>query len=179
MSVLGIFLLNFFRDPERDCVQNDDLILSPADGVVQSVEKIGPEILGEAGWMFTIFLNVFDVHVQRAPVTGTVKDVKRISGRYHPAYKEGIGTINHRVEMMVESPRGKARVSQIAGLLARRIICRLGVGDKAVQGERYGMIVLGSCVQLAVGDKFSPRVEIGTKVKGGLTVLAGLTGSNS
>lgn len=156
----------FFRDPERIPPEDPALVLSPADGVVTSVDQ------GEEGLSISIFLSVFDVHVNRAPVAGGVRRVRYLPGRYLAANLERTSQENERNEVYLETPRGEVKVTQIAGLIARRIVCRVQPGDRLKGGERFGLIRFGSRTDLRLPPGAVAIAARGDKVRGGLTAVA-------
>jgi phosphatidylserine decarboxylase len=165
-AALGIFSAWFFRDPDRPVPGDPALVLSPADGRVTEVRD------GEAGLVVTIFLNVFNVHVNRAPVAGTVVSVTHRPGRFLAAYRPEATEVNERTDLVLETARGPVAVAQIAGLIARRIVVRVAPGDRLAAGARYGLIRFGSCTQLTLPPGAEPLVKAGDAVRGGTSVLA-------
>jgi phosphatidylserine decarboxylase len=124
------------------------------------------------GTRIAIFLSVFDCHINRAPVAGVVTEVRYARGRYRPAYDRRAGSENERNDLVIHSEIGRFGVTQIAGLLARRIVCRKGPGDRVERGERIGMIRFGSRTDLLLPAGIAPRVAPGDRVRGGLTIMA-------
>lgn len=179
--VIGfIFCVYFFRDPERITPISDDLIVSPADGIVTAVERNTPypEEFGDNGKVGTrisIFLNVFNVHVQRVPVNGIVtKEVYR-PGKFINATLDKSSKDNERHSVLVTTQNGKeVAFIQIAGLIARRIICNLKTGDSVKAGMRYGIIKFGSRLDVFLPEGVEPTVLLGQTMIGGETVLANL-----
>lgn len=164
-----ILLVQFYRDPEREAPKGAPgrYLLSPADGRVVAVNR-GPDSL-----RISIFLSAFDVHVNRAPISGRVLELAHSPGRFLPAFLERSSTENERVRMRIETPdSGQVVCTQVAGLLARRIENWIEVGQVLTQGERYGMIHLGSRVDLELPLEFGARVQEGDRVRGGESVLA-------
>jgi phosphatidylserine decarboxylase len=155
----------FFRDPERKIPQGDDLILSPADGTVQRIKSVNGQII------ISIFLSIFNVHVNRIPVAGNIKRVVHKSGRFLAAFREDASDINERNEIEIENPGGNITVHQIAGVLARRVVCRVKEGQIVKAGDRFGLIRFGSRVDLYLPEAISIQVVKGQRVKGGLTVI--------
>jgi phosphatidylserine decarboxylase len=164
--ILLLFVLFFFRDPERRPPAGDGLILSPADGRVSAIET------GEAGSRISIFLSLFDCHVNRAPVAGRIREARYTPGRYRPAWQSRASSQNERNHLTIDSPGGAYGVTQVAGLLARRIVCTKASGDEVRQGERIGLIQFGSRTDLHLPPGISPLVTVGAHVYGGVTVLA-------
>ena len=164
--LLALFVLWFFRDPERPIPAADGLVLSPADGRVTGVE----DVAGRA--RIIIFLSVFNCHINRSPVAGTIIDTRYTPGRYRPAFDRRAGRDNERNHIKIRAADGEYGVTQIAGLLARRIVCRKRVGDDLQRGERIGMIRFGSRTDLLLPPGVSPLVAVGDTVRGGLTIMA-------
>lgn len=165
----ALFALYFFRDPERPLPEDPDFIYSPGDGRVMSVEAEG---LG-TDLTIRIFLSVFNVHIQRAPCSGRIQDAEYFRGGFKAAMKPE-ARANERCVLTIE-PEGRAGlvvVEQIAGLIARRIECRVGIGDTLVAGERYGLIRFGSQVALTVPAHAKVLVSVGDKVQAGVTPVA-------
>ncbi len=171
--LLAAFVVYFFRDPERAIPQGERLILSPADGKILAVKPFpdwkGP--FGESLIRISIFMSVLDVHVNRAPLTAVVNAVTHAPGRFRAAWGEGASADNEQTLTHFASPDGDVWVKQIAGLIARRIVCRLRPGDKVVAGERIGLIRFGSRVDVILPATAELKVRRGQTVKGGSTVL--------
>ena len=169
--VLAAFFLWFFRDPERAIPQAPGLVVSPADGKVTSIEQIVTPA-GERT-RISIFLNVFNVHVNRAPVAGRVREVRYQPGAFHNAMDAASADRNEQNICVMEAEDGYEVVfKQIAGLLARRIVFRHAAGDRLLRGQRVGLIKFGSRTDLLLPAGTEVRVELGAIVKGGSTVLA-------
>lgn len=170
----------FFRDPDRVVPARDGLLVAPADGTVQMiVPAVPPRELGmgdEPRVRVSIFLNVFDVHINRTPAAGTVETVAYHPGKFLNAALDKASEENERaaVRMRLDDGRDVAFV-QIAGLVARRIICRLENGQRVAAGERYGLIRFGSRTDLFLPPGVQPQVIVGQKTIGGETVIADLT----
>jgi phosphatidylserine decarboxylase len=168
--VLGVILagavLAFFRDPERPIPTDPQLVLSPADGRVTAVES------SPSATTITIFLSVLNVHINRAPVAGSVAAVNYRSGKFLAAYRPEVPVENEASELVVESEHGAVRTWQIAGLIARRIVCRVRPGQRLQAGERFGLIRFGSCTQVQLPPTARPVVQIGDRVRGGTSVIA-------
>jgi phosphatidylserine decarboxylase len=168
--VLAVFFLWFFRDPERAIPTGPGDIVSPGDGVVTQSEWI--ETSGGSRLRLSIFLNVFDVHVNRAPVAGTVKVVEHREGDFLNAMKPESVILNEQTLVVIDAGGYDVSYKQIAGLLARRIVCAVKVGDRLERGQRVGMIKFGSRVDVLMPADAVPQVKVGTRVKGGSTILA-------
>jgi phosphatidylserine decarboxylase len=168
--LLALFFLWFFRDPERPIPAGPGEIVSPADGVVTEADWI--ETAGGSRFRISIFLNVFDVHVNRSPVAGTVKAVEYREGAFLSAMKPESGILNEQTLVVIDAGGYEISYKQIAGLLARRIVCKVKPGDRLERGQRVGMIKFGSRTDVLMPADAVPRVKTGTRVKGGSTVLA-------
>ena len=150
----------------------ESAIVSPADGTVQDVVHIdGDDFVKSAGTKVIIFLSVFDVHVNRSPIAGEIKIQKYICGRFRPAYKDSVGFENERHLIGIENERLRVTVTQIAGILARRIVSWVTLDDKLEKGELYGLIRFGSCTEIVVPDNVEVLVKKGQKVYGGETII--------
>lgn len=167
VAPLLLFTIWFYRDPERAVPADPRLVLSAADGRVTVVED-GPE-----GLRISVFLNVFDVHVNRSPVPGTVRGLEYKPGEFINAMRPIAEDVNERLHLTLDTPHGPVVVTQVAGLIARRIVCRARLGDRVEAGERYGMIRFGSCtvVRLPPGTA-AALVKPGDRVTGGVTAIA-------
>ena len=171
--LLAAFLVYFFRDPERVIPQGERLILAPADGRIVAIKPFpdwrGP--FGEPLTRVSIFLSVFDVHVNRAPLTAVVNAVTHSPGRFVAAWGEAASAENEQTLIHFASPDGDVWVKQIAGLLARRIVCRVKAGRKVTAGDRIGLIRFGSRVDCILPATAELKVRRGQTVKGGSTIL--------
>jgi phosphatidylserine decarboxylase len=168
--VFALFFLWFFRDPERRIPAGPGEIVSPADGVVTEADWI--ETAGGSRLRISIFLNVFDVHVNRSPVAGVVKTVEHREGAFMNAMKPESGVMNEQTLVVIDAGGYEVSYKQIAGLLARRIVCKVKVGDRLERGQRVGMIKFGSRTDVLMPADATPQVKTGTRVKGGSTILA-------
>ena len=168
--VLALFFLWFFRDPERRIPAGLGEIVSPADGVVTEAEWI--ETAAGSRLRLSIFLNVFDVHVNRAPVAGTVKAVEYREGSFLNAMKPESVIMNEQTLVVIDAGGYEVSYKQIAGLLARRIVCSVKVGDRLERGQRVGMIKFGSRTDVLMPAEAVPQVKSGARVRGGSTILA-------
>lgn len=175
-----LWVAAFFRDPVRTTPQGDDLIVSPADGLVSMIERVPlpPELAGDNALgnqslvRVSIFMSVFDVHINRAPIPGTVRDVVYISGKFLNAELDKASEENERQHMVIEGVRGeRIGVTQIAGLLARRILTFVKPGDMVVAGQRFGLIRFGSRVDVWLPDDVAPQVALGQRAIAGETVI--------
>ncbi len=181
LLVLTLFVVYFFRDPERRIPPDQGVVVSPADGTVMSVGEVAGEAAGEvAGAAFmgetatrvTIFLSVFNVHVQRAPLGGRVDAYDYRPGRYLPAWREEASSENEQASLALATAEGPMVVRQIAGLVARRIVTYPREGDSLARGERIGLIRFGSRVDLFLPPDWTVIVGPGDRVRGGETPVA-------
>ena len=172
--VLAVWVIAFFRDPERSGERGDRLILAPADGkVVSIVETEEPAFLASRSCRVSIFMNVFDVHVNRYPTEGTVAFRHYNRGKFGHAGSEKSSLDNEQSSVGLTTSRGKVLIRQIAGLVARRIVTDHAVGTPVKQGQRLGMIRFGSRVDLFLPcDRIRFLVKPGDTTKAGLTVVA-------
>ena len=168
--LLAVFFLWFFRDPARRIPAGPGEIVSPADGVVTEAEWI--ETTAGSRLRLSIFLNVFDVHVNRAPVAGVVKAVEYREGGFLNAMKPESVIMNEQTLVVIDAGGYEVSYKQIAGLLARRIVCPVKVGDRLERGQRVGMIKFGSRTDVLMPADAVPKVKAGARVRGGSTILA-------
>ncbi len=171
VALPGLASLGFFRDPERTAPAVPGAFLAPADGRVMGVAHIEDQWVG-AATRVSIFLSPLDVHVNRAPIAGVVRAVEWVPGRYMAAYRPEASEDNERCTVSLEGDEVRVSVSQIAGVLARRIVCRARPGDKLGAGERYGLIRFGSRTDLTVPRAVDLRVQVGDRVTGGESIMA-------
>ena len=173
--ILALYFAYFFRNPKRIIVRDEDAIYSPADGTVQEIAEVEmDDFVGEPCNKVVIFMSVFNVHVNRSPIDGEIKLQKYFCGRFRPAYKDEVGFVNEHHTLGIENPRIRITVKQIAGILARRIVSWVTVQDNLKQGELYGMIRFGSCLEVVIPKDIEILVKKGEKVQGGKTVLGRL-----
>jgi phosphatidylserine decarboxylase len=171
--VLLVFCLNFFRDPERVVPQGPGLVVAPADGKVVRLGRAPDPFTGEPRQCVCVFMNVFNVHVNRAPVDATVTRIDYHEGRYINASLDKASEHNERCAIGLEDDGGgRWTMVQIAGLVARRIVCRAETGDALARGQRFGMIKFGSRVDLYLPDDYDISVGMGDKTTAGRTVVA-------
>ena len=172
LLVITLFVLFFFRDPEREIPAGAEVVVSPADGKVLLVKDIyEPDYLKRDVKQISIFLSVFNVHVNRAPWTGAVEVVKHHPGRFHVASVDKASLENEQTGMVISQGDRKILVKQIAGLIARRIVCYARPGDSIKTGDRYGLIRFGSRVDIFLPRTADIRVKPGDRVKGGQDVI--------
>ena len=166
--------LGFFRDPERETPAGPGAVLAPADGRVISVDELDDPFVGPAVRV-AIFLSPLDVHVNRSPIAGLVVGVTYSRGRFVAAYQPEAGRVNERCVVHLQGETARVTVVQIAGAVARRIVCRVGAGDKLAAGERFGMIRFGSRTDCCMPRGSQVSVRAGDRVTGGVTVLGALS----
>ena len=164
--VLIAFVLFFFRDPARRPPEGVGLVLSPADGRVSEIVR------DRQGARVSVFLSVLNCHINRSPVSGTVREAIYTRGRFHPAWQGRASGENERNRLVIRSDSGDYGVTQVAGVLARRIVCTKKQGDEVARGERIGLIRFGSRTDLQLPPGVEPLVSVGDRVKGGLTIMA-------
>jgi len=172
LFLLTLFIVFFFRDPERATPTGGNFIISPADGKVVVVRDIyEPIYLKQEVKQISIFLSVFNVHVNRSPIAGTVEIVKYNPGKFHVALVDKASLDNEQTAMVITNGKYKILVKQIAGLIARRIICYAKPGDALKTGERYGLIRFGSRVDIFLPKDAEVRVKVGDRVKGARDII--------
>ncbi|MEW5978686.1 MAG: phosphatidylserine decarboxylase family protein [Acidobacteriota bacterium] len=165
LALVG-FVAFFFRDPERRIPAETSLIVSPADG---KVVKIAPHPNGTT--RVSIFLSVLDVHINRAPVAGRIGNVSYEPGKFRVAFDDRASVENERNTLEISNEKCQVSVSQIAGILARRIVCWKASGDRVARGERIGLIKFGSRVDLLLPQNVTLTVEVGDRVQGGSSII--------
>ncbi len=170
--LLSGFLLWFFRDPERIIPDIAGAVVSPADGKITGLSPV--TIAGTRYVRISIFLNVFDVHVNRSPIAGVIRDVRYQTGKFLNAMNETSADLNEQNTVTVEGEGERVVFKQIAGLLARRIVFSKKIGDSVARGERVGMIKFGSRTDILLDASASVQIRVGDRVKGGASVLARL-----
>jgi phosphatidylserine decarboxylase len=187
---LTIFMIFFFRDPERKIPEGEGIFVSPADGKVILIQKdinpsfppltpLYPPLLrgelkgGEGGFLeVSIFMSPLDVHVNRSPCDGVVESVVYTPGKFLSAFKPEAALQNENIAMVIDGKEGRVLVRQVAGFIARRAVCRVKVGDVLRRGERYGLIKFGSRLDVYLPKDTKIMVKLGDKVKAGETVIA-------
>lgn len=175
VTMVALWVAYFFRDPERTGERGEHLVVAPADGRVVDVREIDePTFIQGPAVRVSIFMNVFNVHVNRYPVGGTVAHVDRKPGRFLNAAGERASVENEQVSVGIESSRQRVLVRQIAGLIARRIHTYSAHGDRVTQGERMGIIRFGSRVDVFMPRGAAPRLKVGDNTVAGTTVIAEL-----
>jgi phosphatidylserine decarboxylase len=172
-AAVGLFTAFFFRDPERQAPQDPGLVLSPADGKVVFLGETPPgHPLGSGAWQLSIFLSIFDVHVNRAPVGGRIVEVDYHKGEFLPAFNDKASLRNEQNAVTIQEGQTRVIFKQIAGLIARRIVFEKRVDDLVAPGERVGLIRFGSRVDVFLPREFKARVKVGERVRGGTSILA-------
>ena len=171
LTVLMIFCLNFFRDPKRVIPKQDNLILSPADGKIIKIDEVDDPNSGEKLKIVSIFLSVFNVHANRMPVDGKFIDVQYVKGRFLAAFDHKASDHNERTEIKIQTKFGIIKVKQIAGLIARRILCYANIGEKMEAGGRLGFIRFGSRTDIILPASINLQIELDQKVLGGETII--------
>jgi phosphatidylserine decarboxylase len=175
-GVLTLFFMMFFRDPERVTDAGPGEIVSPGDGhVVAIVEEEEPDYFQTKIKRVSIFLSVFDVHINRIPINGSVEYYRYSPGAFKVAYKDEASADNEQTVIGISNGSGKVLFKQIAGLVARRIVCTLKEGQLVTAGERFGLIKFGSRVDVCVPVDTEILVSTGQKVTGGITVVGRFT----
>lgn len=173
LIVVLIFVLAFFRDPDRTPPRGESLVISPADGRVVVIREVEEnEYMKSPCLQLSIFMSPFDVHVNRFPISGRVAYFKHIPGKHLVAFDEKSSDRNERTHIAIENGTTRVFFKQIAGFIARRIITSVQVGDNAIAGERFGMIRFGSRVDVIVPSNSDVKVKVGDRTVAGETVLA-------
>lgn len=160
------FMVFFFRDPERAVPIDDGIIVSAADGTVTRVEE------NENGKLVSVFLSPLNVHINRSPIGGQVSKIEYVVGKKLPATSDRASFVNERNSLTIKNDRMTVVCTQIAGILARRIVCRVKAGDNLAIGERFGMIKFSSRTDVLMPGSVELAVRVGDKVTGGVTVIA-------
>ena len=167
------FTLNFFRDPDRTTPQGQNLIVSPADGEVVTLKKVHvSEFIKDDAQQISIFMSPLNVHVNRNPVSGIVEHLRYVKGEYFAANADKASERNEQMVIGMQNAQGRVLFKQIAGFIARRIVCTLKEKDSVTMGERFGMIKFGSRVDVFIPKNAIIRVEVGQRTRAGETVLA-------
>jgi phosphatidylserine decarboxylase len=173
--LIALFVLQFFRDPPRAIPQRPNAVLSPADGRIVAVEKIQDPYAGRDALKISVFMNIFNVHSNRAPVDGSIRDAHYFPGKFVNTDLVKSSGENERNVLTIATASGQiVTCVQVAGSIARRILCYVKVGDMLARGQRYGFIRFGSRVDVYLPLTASPKVSVGDKVSATETVLAEL-----
>jgi phosphatidylserine decarboxylase len=170
LLLLTAFMAYFFRDPRRAVPSESGLVVSPADGKVTRIEKLSGDG-AESPTVVSIFLSPFDVHINRAPIAGQVIDVTYTKGRFIAATSDNASLVNEQNALTIKGERMTVVCKQIAGVLARRIVCWKRPGDSLGLGERFGLIKFGSRTDLVLPREVEVAVRVGQRVSGGVTVI--------
>lgn len=170
--IWAVFALQFFRDPVRVPPRDPDAVIAPADGRIVVVGKTRDDYLDREALKISVFMNVFNVHSNKSPVDGVVEGVWYTPGSFVNADLDKASAENERNAIHIASARGDVTCVQIAGLIARRILCYVKTGDSLARGQRYGFIRFGSRVDVYLPVSARPEVTIGQKVTGGRTIIA-------
>jgi phosphatidylserine decarboxylase len=175
LVIIALWVVYFFRDPERTGDRGEQLVVSPADGLVVMIADVEePSFIAGMATRISIFMNVFDVHVNRYPVNGVVKYLKYNKGLFLHAAHEKASLDNEQMSVGIEAGSRRILVRQIAGLIARRIVNYARIGDMAEQGVRMGIIRFGSRVDVFIPTNSTARIKVGERTVAGTTVLAEL-----
>jgi len=170
--IIFLLMLYFFRDPDRKTPMAENSVLSAADGTIVNIEEVyEKEYLKDKGIMVSIFLTLFDIHVNRIPVSGTVEYLQYRKGKFHPALFKKSSTDNENYAIGINTGEQKVFFKQIAGILARRIVNRLEVGERVKTGNRFGIIKFGSRVDIVMPAYTEIKVKNKQKVIGGETII--------
>jgi phosphatidylserine decarboxylase len=173
--LVAVFVIQFFRDPPRAVPAQPNAVLSPADGRIVKVEKVHDPMTERDALLISVFMNVFNVHSNRAPVDGTVERIQYSAGKFVNADLDKASSENERNAMVMRLADGeRIAVVQVAGLIARRILCYAKVGQRLARGERYGFIRFGSRVDVYLPLSARPKVAVGDIVHATTTILAEL-----
>ena len=168
--IILIFTCYFFRDPERVVPLGDDILISPADGLITNISETKDS--KKKYTKVSIFLSVFNVHIQRIPISGEIVKIDYFEGKFINATLDKASEENERLKLTIKSKANLIHVTQIAGLIARRIICNVKLKDNTNQGDRYGIIKFGSRVDIEFPDNFDLLVSVGQQCIGGETIIA-------
>ncbi|MGB7924745.1 MAG: phosphatidylserine decarboxylase [Pyrinomonadaceae bacterium] len=170
LLALAAFMAYFFRDPERTAPAEEGIIVSPADGRVTRIRALAPDD-ERSPKIVSIFLSPLDVHVNRAPITGQITNVTYTKGKFLMATREETSLVNEQNTLTIEGPQITVVCKQIAGVLARRIICWKRAGDHVKRGERFGLIKFSSRTDLVLPPEVEVVVREGMRVRGGTTII--------
>ncbi|MCA1635891.1 MAG: phosphatidylserine decarboxylase family protein [Acidobacteria bacterium] len=170
LLVIAAFMGYFFRDPRRDPPDVEGSVVSPADGRVTRIEKLSPED-PDSPTVVSIFLSPFDVHINRSPIAGEVTDLAYTKGRFMIATKDEASLVNEQNALTIRGEKMTVVCKQIAGVLARRIVCWKKPGDHLERGERFGLIKFGSRTDLVLPPQVAVSVSVGERVRGGVSLI--------
>jgi len=173
--ILTLFMVYFFRDPERTVPEGENIFVSPADGRVIQIHNIQEQqSIKDDTIEISIFMSPFNVHVNRAPCSGVVEAVVHTPGRFLSAFKPEASLQNENIAMTLNGDNGRLLVRQVAGFLARRAVCRVKPGDALTKGQRYGLIKFSSRLDVYLPKDTEINVKLGDKVKAGETILGSI-----
>jgi phosphatidylserine decarboxylase len=168
--IVFLFMVYFFRDPQRNPPADPDVVVSPADGRVTRVERVEPN-KNDSATVVSIFLSPFDVHINRAPIAGTITEMSYVPGKFLMATNEKASLVNEQNVLTIEGQKATVVCRQIAGILARRVVCWKKKGDNLTLGERFGLIKFSSRTDVVLPANVTVTVAEGTRVQGGTTVI--------
>jgi len=168
--IVLLFMVYFFRDPQRHPPADPDAVVSPADGRVTRVERIEPD-KNDSATVVSIFLSPFDVHINRAPIAGTITEMSYVPGKFLMASNEKASLVNEQNVLTIEGKKATVVCRQIAGILARRVVCWKKKGDNLTLGERFGLIKFSSRTDVVLPANITVTVAEGARVQGGTTVI--------
>lgn len=177
-AVLSLFVVFFFRDPDRETEVDHNTVFTPADGKILEIQQLqnADNPLGEPAVKVSIFMSVFNVHVNRIPIGGTVRNVTYHPGKFFSANLDKASKLNESNRVTLETPDShRVVVIQIAGLIARRIACWIKKGDRVDAGQRFGLIRFGSRLEVCLPEDSKITVELNQKVKAGKTIIGYLS----
>ncbi len=180
-GLLTLFVTFFFRDPARSFLPDSFILVAPADGRVLAIDTVDNHpFMGGQAVRIAIFLSVFDVHINRIPASGVIDYVNYNPGKFFAAYQDKASLLNEQTEIGLTTSTGQKLVcKQIAGIIARRIVCRLSPGDTVEAGSRFGLIRFGSRTELVVPIDSDIRIKVGEHIAGGRTIVGYLPGRSS
>ncbi|MCA1591857.1 MAG: phosphatidylserine decarboxylase family protein [Acidobacteria bacterium] len=170
LVLLAAFMAYFFRDPQRAVPSDNSVVVSPADGRVTRIEKLAPDD-PHSPTTVSIFLSPFDVHINRAPIAGEVTDVTYTSGKFLMATRDEASLVNEQSAMTIRGEQMTVVCKQIAGVVARRIVCWKRPGDRLSLGERFGLIKFGSRTDLVLPHQVEIMLSVGARVRGGVSII--------
>jgi phosphatidylserine decarboxylase len=170
LALLALAMVFFFRDPKRQPPTEKDVIVAPADGRVTKVSRIASEQAG-TDTLVSIFLSPLDVHINRAPIGGVIRDVRYLPGKFLMATNENASLVNEQNTLTIDGEKITVICKQIAGILARRVVCWKKTGDTLLLGERFGLIKFSSRTDVILPPQVEVLVREGTRVKGGTTII--------
>lgn len=169
LLLLMIFMAYFFRDPKRNIPTEDDIVVSAADGKVTRIDE------DEKGKLVSVFLSPLDVHINRAPIAGKIIDLEYVKGKKVPATRNDASFVNERNSITIQGEKMTVTCTQIAGIVARRIVCWNKQGDELALGQKYGLIKFSSRTDLLMPAEVELKVKLGDRVVGGETIIAKLS----